>query len=168
MKNFIYVLAFFASSSFTHEHEPIIAFDDGIYLGLGHFVTNTGEEGNYSSYAEISSDTWNIAHYYGHDLRIYGAYFTFDGFGFFDVLLIDYSDEENPKSYPGRGHCGSVQCHVTADFDDASFEVTATFMPWDDSIIWLGSISSFDEEGYSISWEESMTRINSDDAEDQE
>jgi hypothetical protein len=164
MKNILGLAAFFALSSFAHHHhDPIVAFNDGEYLGMGNYVTNTGEEGNYSSYAEITSDTWNIAHYHGHELRIYGAYFTFDDYGFFDVLLTDNSNEEDPKSYPGQGHCGSFQCHVTADFEDAAFEVTATFFPWIDSIVWLGSIQSFDEDGYSISWEETMTGINSDD-----
>jgi hypothetical protein len=161
MKNLFYAFAFFALSSVADQDGPIVAFSPGEYLGLGNYMTNLGQEGDYASYAEITSNTWNIAHYHGDELRLYSASFNFHPYGFFEVVLTDNSDEENPKSFEGAGYCWSFQCHIAANFEDSLFEVTATFLPWEDSIYWLGSIHSLDKDNqFSISWEESMTRIN--------
>jgi hypothetical protein len=157
------LLVLFAMEDIAH-NQPMSSFPSGQYLGLGNYITTDGTEGTYASYADITSDSWNITQYRNGKSYSYNFYFSFNNYGFFDVKLVDNSDPNNPVEYIGRGYCWSAQCFVEVPLDNnLIFEETVTFPPQENNIYWLGSIrpSDVSVDDPSISWEESMGLINS-------
>lgn len=158
MKRFIFILLMFIATSGIAE--PITSFNNGTFLGEGHYQNSAGEGGSYSSYIQILDNEWSIAYLRDGVLNSYSATFDFTNGGIFEVAVTQYTDE-GETSYSGYGYCASVQCHVVVDLGDYVFEETITLATWEEKIYRLGSIRRTSGEDIdTLYWEERLLRID--------
>jgi hypothetical protein len=151
---------FFAQVSMGDEcvPDPITSFPEGRYLGAGYYGTNTGDAGDFSTYAEIYSDGWEVACYIDNgNLISSSAFFNFDDFGFFDVEI-----DTEQGTYYGNGYCRAVQCHYAVDLGDKILEETISFITWENRLYVVGSVRPHgdQENNFAQSWEASLAQLN--------
>lgn len=143
----------------------ITEFPEGSYLGQGRYVTSVGQEGNYSSYADVYIDEWSAAYLRDGHLTTYNAIFNFSSHGSFDVDVTQFGKAGKKSTHVGRGQCIDSTCHLNVELDHGLLAETVTFFPNENRIERLGSLRYKDQNGAEqmIAWKENMMRIDSDD-----
>ena len=157
------------SPASRHSFNPITEFNEGMYLGLGRYLSEDGRSDYYSSYAVFFSHTWELVYLSSRGTHAYNMQFDINEFGFLQIELTQHyrngamTRADNPAQvYTGHGWCGSTQCQYTINVGNDRINETITFHPANGMIYRVGNIHMNDDDGQSsvIVWEESLSRID--------
>lgn len=156
----LYAFSIFASSSTSFN--PITAFNEGMYLGLGRYTADDGSSDYYASYASFFPNDWELVYLTSLGTRAYNLHFDINDFGFLQVEATVRGNASDPQVYKGHGWCGAHQCHYMLTINDNLLMENVTFHPSNGKIYRFGNVHLKADDG-SVSvilWDEEMTRID--------
>lgn len=148
----------------SDRHHRISEFTTGSYLGEGHYVTSSGVKGSYSVTTKLSPKAWQLSYLRYNRLENFDVAVEFHDNGFFSATATTNAGDKN-VSYTGYGYCGHAQCHLELDLGEQRLEETITFVPSENKIYRLGSMTYDDPYGHkqSLTWEERLLRLPEED-----
>ncbi|HXW53245.1 MAG TPA: hypothetical protein VEL47_03970 [Myxococcota bacterium] len=169
MKRFVFLaIAIFSLGSFAEE-KLLREFPAGSYIGEGWYLTSAGQEGRYSSFAEVVGTEWTAAYVTDGRLTTYTAAFDFSNDSFFNVDVTQVDSAGTQSEHLGNGYCIRDTCHLSAFLGHGLLEETVKFVS-DSRIERIGSLIYMDQNGdmQTIIWEEKMVEFggNLDDSDD--
>ncbi len=128
MKRFVFLaIAIFSIGSIA-DQMLLREFPAGSYIGEGWYLTSAGQEGRYSSFAEVVGTQWTAAYVSDGRLSTYSAAFDFSNDSFFNVDVTQVDSSGNQSEHLGNGYCIKDTCHLSAFLDHGLLEETVKFV----------------------------------------